>query len=146
MEAIQLLDWQVWLLGLIASLLVSLLAWLIETALPAIVKLFPNAKPIQPKLGRWIKTVLVMLVAGALAWWWFPTTWPAFPTQWAGGFWDKIGLFFTWVGDALPSIRNYAGASFALYNLLLSYLVDKDRRTKILEALSRWLLPNRPLG
>jgi hypothetical protein len=133
---------QVLIVGLVATVLASVLGWLIQTAIPWFVAKVWK-KPITIDLGRFVKTILVGLVALGLAWWWYPVSLPALPL-FTGTFINWVVQFLTWLPILAAALTPYLGASMAVYNLILGYITDPDRRAKIIKMLLDWLFPNGP--
>jgi hypothetical protein len=129
-------NWQVWLLGAVASLITIVLTWLIEKMLPGILRLFKVQAKID--LGRVVKTLLVGLVSLGLAYWWFPFGVPAWPVL-MGDFPNKAAQIWTWIGNLLTALTPFVGAAMALYNVVIGYLTDPVRRSEAFKKLFAWL-------
>jgi MFS superfamily sulfate permease-like transporter len=129
---LQLASWQVWLLGAVASFIVWFVTWLVEYVWPKWFK-----KPLN--VGRFIKTILVIIFAGLLAWWWYPVALPAFPIL-AGlpDFGSRLSLFMAWVSTMITTLLPFFGSATAVYNLLLSYITDGVRRANAVSTITAW--------
>lgn len=131
---------QTLIVAIIATLLASLLAWVVEKAVPWFIgKVWK--KPVKVDLGRFVKSLLVICVALALAGWWYPLSLPALP-NFAGTAWDKIAQFFGWLPILAAALSPYFGMAAAIYNLLLGYITDPDRSKKLFALLRSWLFPH----
>jgi hypothetical protein len=128
------------IVGLVAMFLTWFLALVIEKFIPwflAVTKIKPG---VTIDLGRFVKTLLVGLSAFLLAWWWYPAVLPALPV-WVPPFGNEFNQFVVWVPLFLASLTPYVGAAMTIYNLILGYLLDPDKRKQILLALMKLFSP-----
>jgi len=132
MNTVTLQNWQLWVLALAASVIVSALSWLGEKVIPWLGAKFGKSWNID--FGRTAKEILLVLASAGLAWWWFPFTLPVFPAL-AGLFWDKVGEVIQWLLLAAKALSPYLGAAAFLYNLILTYILDPDKRLAALQQL-----------
>ncbi|MGD0750700.1 MAG: hypothetical protein ABSA23_04755 [Anaerolineales bacterium] len=129
---------QVLIIGLVALVLTALLSWLIEKGIPWMLTAFKIKTSID--LGRFVKTLIVGVVAFLLAWWWYPATLPVLPI-WAPPFGNEFQQFCVWIPILLAALSPYVGAAMVIYNLILGYILDPEKRTQLLQSLMNLLLP-----
>jgi hypothetical protein len=135
---VSLVTWQVWVIGLVASLLVSLINWL---AKPKVIRIGLKEWPIQGiSIGRFWKTVLLLVVACGLGYWWFPVLLPALPLLAGLSFQTGVPVIFDWVKQLVSALMPYIGVAVFLYNTLLSYFTDEAKRKRFWCDLKDWIL------
>ncbi len=138
MNPVQLQDWQVWTLGIAASVAAQILTWTAEKVIPWLAQKLGKAG-VKVDAGRVVKTIVVGIVAGIFAFWWFPFAVPALPELYGSIAW-QIHLLWGWTGDLLTAITPYVGAATLVFNTIGSYLVDGERRKEAFQKLLDWLL------
>jgi hypothetical protein len=132
MTTVTLQNWQLYVLALAASLLVIVLSWLGEKVIPWLAAKF--GKTWKVDFGRLTKQVLVVLVSAGFAFWWFPFSLPVFPML-IGTFWPQVWQGILWLVDVLKALMPYVGAASTIYNMVLTYIFDPDKRAKAIQAL-----------
>ena len=126
----------------IVGVVTIVLAWLAGLIVEKFVPWFLAWSKIKPgvsiDLGRTVKTVLVVVAAGLLSWWWYPASLPT-PPFYAGTFLEKTGQFFDYLPVFVTALLPYVGAASVLYNILLTYMLDPDKRKRLLLDLNKLL-------
>ena len=133
---------QITIVGLAAMFLAWLLSLLIEKGIPWLLKV-AKITTVTVDLGRWVKTLLVGASAFGLAWWWYPAALPALPA-FTGSAWNQISQFFSYLPLFLASLSPYVGAAMSIYNLLLGYILDPEKRKQFVGWLAAQFLPTPP--
>jgi hypothetical protein len=131
---------QILIVGLLAMFLTWFLSLLIEKAIPWFLAVTKIRIGVKIDLGRFVKTLLVGTSAFLLAWWWYPAVLPALPV-FVPPFGNEFDQFVAWVPILLASLTPYIGAAMTVYNLLLGYLLDPEKRKQILLTLMKLLFP-----
>jgi hypothetical protein len=130
--------WQVWAIGLISSLLVSLVKWLAQVKQ---INLFGKVIQLKPiTLNRFWLTLILLLVAGGLVYWWFPINLPALPVLAGLTFGQGVDVAFNYAGQLVRALMPYVGSAMTLYNLLLNYFTDPEKRSRLWQDLKDWFL------
>ena len=131
-------NWQIWLIGLVASLLVSLVNWLAKAKQ---IKLFGKVIALKPVyLGRFWLTVILVGVAAGLGYWWFPFSLPALPVLAGLTFAAGVDAILDYAALLAQAVMPYVGAAMALYNLLLNYFTDPQKRKQLWGDIKTWFL------
>jgi hypothetical protein len=130
--------WQIGVIALAASILTTILSWFVERVVPWIAGLLKH--PLQIDLGRFIKTILLFLICVALAFWWFPFTVPAWPALSGLLFPAQMNLLWVWIGALIVAMSPYIGGALGIYNLVLTFVLDPDKRVQPIKDLLGWLL------
>jgi len=135
---VSLATWQVWFIGLVASLLVSLINWL---AKPKVIRLGVKVWALPGvRMGRFGKTVLLLLIAGGLGYWWFPILLPALPVLSGLTFGPGVEAVFAYAKALVTVLMPYVGTAVFLYNLLLSYFTDPAKRDRLWKSVKDWVM------
>ncbi len=129
---VNLQNWQLYALALAASLVVIVISWLGEKFIPWLAAKF--GKTIKVDFNRLIKQILVILVAAGFAFWWFPFSLPILPVL-IGAFWPQVWQVIQWLFNVLKALMPYVGAASTIYNVVLTYIFDPDKRAKAVQAL-----------
>ena len=134
----QFAEWQVWLIGAVASALVALINWL------------ANAKQIKWQgkiyqfqgvhLGRFWLTIILLIIACGLGYWWFPFTFPPLPILTGMTISVGINAIFDYVSSLVKVALPYIGAAVGLYNLLLRYITDPSKRQELWQGIKDWVM------
>jgi hypothetical protein len=132
---------QILIVGSVASLLASAIAWLVEKGLPWFLKVTKIKVDASVDLGRWVKTIIVGVVSFGLGWWWYPASLPAFPVL-TGDVMNGFNQFVNWFGLLVAALTPYVGSAMAVYNLLISYIVDPSKREQLLKDLIARFIPS----
>jgi hypothetical protein len=131
---------QILIIGLLAMFLTWFLSLMIEKLIPWVLAVTKIRIGVSIDLGRFVKTLLVGLSAFLLAWWWYPAVLPALPL-WEPPFSNEFDQLVVWVPLLLASLSPYVGAAMTIYNLLLGYLLDPEKRKQILLSLMKLFAP-----
>ena len=124
---------QIWILGLISSVVVLPVFALIKKLA---VKINPaNTAP----LGKGTKTVVVAVVAAALSAFWFPDLIPNFPDlKEVFSTPDSIGTslkdLVAWVQVVVTSSTPFVGSATLIYNVVLGNITDPTRRSQLAQS------------
>jgi hypothetical protein len=127
---------QILIVGLVAIVVAWLASLLIEKAIPWILAKFHKTVTID--LGKFVKTILVGVAAFVLTWWWYPATLPVLPV-FSGTFMVMIGQFIAWLPILGAALSPYMGSAMTVYNLLMNYVLDPEKRQAIFKTLLDWL-------
>lgn len=137
-EIVNLTTFQVFLIGLVASLLVALVNWLAQAKQ---FKWFGKIVILKPvHLGRFWLTLILLIVAGGLGYWWFPFTLPALPVLSGMTFVVGVNTILDYIALLIKALTPYFGAAVLLYNLLLSYVTDPAKRKQAWQDIKTWFL------
>lgn len=133
---VRLLDWQIWIIGIVASLLAMLINWLSTKAQP--IKI--GKKTITLRLGRYGIAIIVMLISAGLAYWWSPFALPALPV--VAGLTFAVGLTVVLdYGKALvQALWPYLAVAVVIYDYIFQYLYDPIKRQQIWKAIKAWVM------
>jgi hypothetical protein len=134
---------QILITGVVAIILTWFLALVIEKFIPWFLAVTKIKIGVTIDLGRFVKTLLVGLSAFLLAWWWYPAVLPALPA-FVPPFGNEFSQFMVWVPILLASLSPYVGAAMTIYNLILGYLLDPEKRKQILLTLMKMFSPGNP--
>lgn len=126
---------QIWILGLVATVVVLPISKGLESLITSIMK---SSTPVD--LGRGIKTVLVAIFAGIAAYIIYPHLLPAFPVlapvTSIETFLAACRLIWAWLGDNLTATSPFVGTATLIYNIILSQLADPTKRAALVRSLT----------
>jgi hypothetical protein len=138
---IQLSAYQIFIVGVAATILSSLVSWLVEKGVPAFLAWTKIKVDAKIDLGRFVKTLIVGVAVFGLSIWWFPMSLPALPA-FSGDFGVELQQFFAWLPSFFAALSPFVGSAMALYNLVLGYITDPAKRQQLFLNLLKTFFPN----
>lgn len=122
-SGIALTEGQIWAVGVVASILVWLFGLL--------------ASRVDVTVGRWIKTIVLVACVIGLVYAFYPLQVVPWPDVWPEG--EQAQVFLAWAWATVTDNLSLVGAAVMVYNLLINFIVDPERRRAVVDRMMAFL-------